>query len=111
MVIKLHKPLVVTFMKPLLFVMSMSINALVKKIITRHLTAMRGLTIIAQTQMATTQIFITTQVVEIQVAMAQMEGLSNQVLVEVVHTQRLFFPSPVAIHTKPIRIEAMEDDP
>src|ERR1700746_1547702 len=123
MPIKLRKTLVVTFMKHLPFFMSMAINALATKIITRHLLIIMNLTIIAQTQVAKARIIIMTQVAEIQVATAQMEGpanpsnLANRAPGEVGHPHRLFSPSLVAIHllvashTKPIYIGLAQDSP
>jgi len=79
----------------------MSINALVKKVITRHLPIIMGLTIMAQTQVAKARPASTAQIVERQVALAQMEGptnLTTLVPVPLVLAQRLFFPILAVIH-------------
>jgi hypothetical protein len=85
----------------------MSINALVEKIITRHLPIIMGLTAITQiTQMEKAQVVISAQVamaqvaILAQVAMAQMGGLTNQAQTEAAQAQRLVFLLLVAIQTK-----------
>src|SRR6266702_2817664 len=85
--IKLRKPLAVTFKKHLPFVMSTSMNALVEKIITRHLAVIMGLAIIAQTQIAKTQ------VVGIQVAIPPRVVVAKKVTI----AQKVAMPNQVVI--------------